>query len=223
MNEEGIEFIVPKGIFYNPNMRFCRSISSLAVGATGRKLELCDAFTASGIRGIRYAVENKNVKSVTFIDIDPNAIKAVKKNAKAAGLRFKAVKGNISRLVFDITADFVEVDPFGSPSPYLYDVMRIFNPLKEGYLSLTATDVAVLCGAKIKAALKNYHSKPLNNEFTHETGLRILIKKAVEVAAEFNFGVEPLFSVSDRHYLKSVLKLTRGADAADNSLKQLGY
>lgn len=224
IDEEGTNFEVCKGVFYNPNMRFCRSVFSLALGAIEKKLTVCDAFAATGIRGIRYARENNNVSGTIFVDVDPAAIKCIKKNIKLAKIKnAKVMHGNISRLVFDIVADFAEVDPFGTPSPYLYDVFRMFNPLKEAYLSVTATDTAVLCGGKIKAAMKNYHAKPLNNEFTHENGLRIMIKKIAEVAAEFNFGIAPLFSISNRHYLKSLIYLKRSADAADHSLKQLGF
>ncbi len=221
--EEGIEFTVPKGIFYNPNMRFSRSLSSLAVGAIEKPIEICDSFCASGIRGIRYAKENKNVKKITFVDIEKSAVKAVEKNAKKAKIKFKAEHGNISRLVFDTAADFLEIDPFGTPAPYLYDGFRVFNPKKIGYLSATATDTAVLCGGKTKACMKNYHSRPLNNEFTHENGLRILIKKIAETAAEFNMGIHPLVSISDRHYLKTIVEVKRGAADADKSLHLLGY
>jgi len=222
--EESVRFSVPSGVFYNPQMRFCRSFASLAVGALPeKKLAVCDAFCASGIRGIRYAKENRNAGSLMFIDINRRAIAAAKKNAKANKLKAEALHGSISRLVFDIRADFLEIDPFGSPAPYLYDSFRAFNPLKRAYLSVTATDVAVLCGGKTRACMKNYHSMPLNNEFTHETGLRILIKKIAETAAEFNMGIEPLVSLSRQHYLKTIVKVSRGAELAHASLMKLGY
>ena len=224
MQEESIAFSVPKSVFYNPQMTFCRSFASLAVGAIDQDLVVCDAFTASGIRGIRYAKENKNVKETIFLDIDSKAIRAAKANAKINKLKkAKFIRENISRAVFGFAADFLEIDPFGSPAPYLYDSFRVFNPLKHAYLSATATDVAVLCGGKTKACKKNYHSIPLNNEFTHENGLRILIKKIAETAAEFNMGIEPLVSISRQHFLKSIIKVTRGADLADDSLNKIGY
>ncbi|MFH0885465.1 MAG: tRNA (guanine(10)-N(2))-dimethyltransferase [Candidatus Micrarchaeota archaeon] len=226
MQEEQIAFSVSKDVFYNPNMRLCRSMSSLAVGAIGEKLELVDAFTASGIRGIRYAKENRNVKKLTLLDIDKRAIALAKKNAKASKLKAPKVQtalGNISRLAFELDADFLEIDPFGTPSPYLIDAFRYFNTKKTAYLSVTATDVAVLCGGKTAPCMKNYHSKPMNNEFTHETGLRIMIKKIAETAAEFNMGIKPLVSFSDKHYLKSVLEVRRSADLAFVSMSALGH
>ncbi len=223
MKEEGIGFKAPAGVFYNPWMRFCRSMSSLAVGAIHDKIRVCDAFCASGIRGIRYALENDNVRELSFLDMEETACKAASGNSKRADLNSRVYCGNISKLIFDIVTEFLEIDPFGSPAPYLYDSFRAFNPLKEAYLSVTATDVAVLCGGKRKACLKNYHSIPMNNEFTHENGLRILIRKIAETAAEFNMGIEPLVSFSHKHYLKTVAKLKRGAERADRSMNSMGY
>lgn len=223
MEEENIEFSVPKGIFYNPNMRFCRSISSLAVGAIGEPLEVVDAFCASGIRGIRYAKENPNVSKLSSLDIEKTAVKAAVKNAKSVKIKSTGIADNITTAAFETDADFLEIDPFGTPSPYLADAMRFFNSKKIAYLSATATDVAVLCGGKLAASLKNYQAKPLNCSFTHEIGLRILMRRVVDVAAEFNLGVEPLISFSDQHYLKTVMRMVRGAEPAFESQRKSGH
>ncbi len=226
MEEEGIRFTVSGNVFYNPAMRLCRSISSLAVGAIGEPVEVVDAFCASGIRGIRYARENTNVAKLTSLDIEKKAIALAKKNAKAnkiAKSRYDAVCANISRAAFDHDADLLEIDPFGTPAPYLVDAFRFFNTKRSAWLSVTATDVAVLCGGRTAACMKNYHSKPMNDEFTHETGMRIMLKKIAETAAEFNMGIRPLMSLSDRHYLKSFIAIQRGAERATDSMKAIGH
>ncbi len=224
LEEEGIRFATTKDVFYNPAMRFCRSMSSLAVGTIEQDLELVDAFSASGIRGIRYAKENKNVKKLTSLDIEPEAIKVAKKNAKANKIKkFAAIRANISKVAFENVADFLEIDPFGTPSPYLADSVRFFNPKKTAYLSVTATDVAVLCGGKTAACMKNYQAKPLNCTFTHEIGLRIMLRRIVDVAAEFNLGTQSLVSFSDQHYLKTIVKLVRSAELAYESQKKQGH
>lgn len=224
MKEESITFDSKK-TFYNPEMRFCRSFFSLAIGALEKKLKLLDAFCASGVRGIRYVKENKNVKEITFLDVSKNAIIRTKKNMRLNKL--KKTKTACERIenfckVFH-NFDLVEIDPFGTPVPYLNDAIRAQTNMKEWHLSVTATDVAVLCGPQANACLKNYHAKSLNNEFTHEVGTRILIKRVVETAAEYNFGVVPLISLSDRHYIKLLLKMVKSADSAEESVKQFGY
>lgn len=225
MEEEGIKFEA-KDIFYNSEMRFCRSISSLVVGAIGEKLNVLDGFCSSGIRGMRYAKENGNVNIVTYLDYSENAIKQVKRNAKKNKIKAKFVCGDFNKYLINNLENefnFIEIDPFGTPIPYLYSVFSNMQKKKEFYLSLTATDTAVLCGPEGNACLKNYHSKNLNNEFTHENGLRILIKRIVETAGEFNFGIKPIFSLSDRHYLKTIVKCEKSAVKADENWKSIGF
>ncbi|MDO8554360.1 MAG: hypothetical protein Q7S22_06125 [Candidatus Micrarchaeota archaeon] len=222
--EEKISFD-SKNTFYNSEMRFCRGFFSLAVGALEGKMKLLDAFCASGIRGIRYAKENKNVKEITFLDLSKNAIVRTKKNIKINKItRANVVCVKIEKFCTNfLDYDFVEIDPFGTPVPYLNDIMRSQNDMKEWYLSVSATDTAVLCGPQATACLKNYHSKSLNNEFTHEVGTRIFIKRVAEAASEHNFGIVPLISLSDRHYIKLFLKVVRGAEASDDTVNQFGY
>jgi len=225
MLEEDIGFHMgTTSVFYNPKMTFCRSFCSLAVGALDTKLNILDGFSASGIRGIRYAKENK-VSSVTFLDFKKSAITLLKKNKKKNKVKGKIVYEEFGRFLLNNKVDFdlIEIDPFGTPVPYLYDAIRAMNRKKSFYLSATATDTAVLCGPESKACMRNYHSKSLNNEFTHENGIRILLKTILDNATEFNFGIEPIFSLSNRHYLKVLVKLVRSAESADESIEKIGY
>ncbi|MBI5051438.1 tRNA (guanine(10)-N(2))-dimethyltransferase [Candidatus Micrarchaeota archaeon] len=224
MEEEEIKFEA-KEIFYNTQMRFCRSISSLCVGAIGEHLDVLDGFCASGIRGIRYARENKNVTKVTSLDYSKKATNQTSKNLKKNKTKGTVVCEDFNKFLINEENgfNFVEIDPFGTPVPYLYSTFYSMQDKKGFYLSLTATDTAVLCGHEGRACLKNYHSKSLNNEFTHENGLRILIKRVLETAGEFNFGIEPFFSLSDRHYLKVIIKCEKSAVKADECWRKIGF
>lgn len=224
--EEKIEFEISKEVFYNPNMQFCRSFCSVAVGAIEEPINLLDAFCASGIRGIRYAKENKNIKKSIFLDASTDAIKVLKKNLKKNKIKnTQVICDSVSKYMTNemTESNFIEIDPFGTPVPYLKDTMRFLTFKDRSYLSVTATDTAVLCGPEGRACLKNYHSKSLNNEFTHENGLRILLKRIIEAASEHNLGIMPLFSMSDRHYMKLLLKLEKDAKLSDENMKNLGY
>ena len=220
--EERIKF--EKGsAFYNPQMRLCRSFSSLAIGAIGEKLGICDGLSATGIRGIRYAKENPNAESVDFVDIDETAVKLCRKNKARNKVKGKCFKDDLNSHLMNRNYDFLELDPFGSPTPHLYFALRSFRRKKSGYLSITATDTAVLCGAHFSACLKNYHSRPLHNELCHEAGIRILWKYAANISSEFDFGTLPLFSLSHGHYFKIMLKIERGAKKAVESEKKTGF
>jgi tRNA (guanine26-N2/guanine27-N2)-dimethyltransferase len=247
LEEEGISFEGGSS-FYNPHMRLCRSFSSLLVGTLQENLSILDGFCASGIRGIRYAKENENVSALDFLDISPEAVGLSKKNAEKNGIGAKSrgTKSNSHEAEFNSflmdagkreggdsregqaggspqAYDFIELDPFGSPAPYAYHAMRAFRNAKGGFLSITATDTAVLCGAHPHACKRVYHSFPLHDEILHEAGVRILWKYVSNIANEFNFGIEPLATLSHRHFFKIFLRLEKGSKSALDSFSRTGY
>lgn len=222
MIEENITFETGSS-FYNPHMRLCRSISSLAVGAITEPLEICDGFSSTGIRGIRYAKENPNVSKISFVEFNESAAALCRKNISSNSVKGEVFEEDFNRHLMDNSYGLVELDPFGSPAPYSYFAMRSFRRMKEGYISATATDSAVLCGAHYAACLKQCHSRPLHNELCHEAGARILLKHFANLASEFDFGIVPLFTLSHRHFFKIFLKLERGAEKAVNNERQTGF
>ncbi|MEM3030312.1 MAG: methyltransferase domain-containing protein [Candidatus Micrarchaeia archaeon] len=209
-----------KRVFFNPEMELCRDVSSLAVGTLEGKLNLLDGLCATGVRGIRYALENENVWRVHFVDSSEEAIALARKNAEANKIkRASFTTADFNKFVFSRSFDFVELDPFGSPVPFLYHALRSFRAKKAGFLSVTATDTAVLCGAEFTACIKNYGARPLHNELCHEAGARILLGKIARTASEFNLGTTPLFTLSRQHFIKVLVRLEQGAEVAVDSAK----
>lgn len=94
---------------------------------------------------------------------------------------------------------------------------------RNGVIAVTATDTSALCGTYPAACLRKYGAKPLYNYLMNETGLRILIKKVQEVAAQYDIGLTPIFSHTTRHYMRAYLRAEYGADKTDNVLKQIGF
>jgi len=223
VKEGSARITLAKGVFFNPEMELCRSIFSLSVGAIGGKLGVADAMCASGARGIRYKLENKNVGKLALVDANRGAIACAKKNAAKNKVRCRTACGDASEFLRENAFDFVELDPFGSPQPFLHDTARCLAANRGGYLSATATDVAVLCGAHHAACLKNYAAAPLNNEFCHENACRILIASVVRTFAPFNLAAAPIFTLSHRHYVKVLFKVEEGAEKAVEAMKKIGF
>ena len=226
--KEGLAKIqMPAGVFFNPHMQLCRDIFSLSIGALPeKKLSLCDCFAASGARGIRYKLENKNISKLSLVDWSLPAADACKKNIALNKLKnSRAYKSRMETFLAKRPSDFLEIDPFGTPAPYLHPAFASFSNAysKSAYLSATATDTAVLCGAHSDACYKIYQCSPLNCEFCHENAIRILISKIARTAADFEYGISPLFSFSHRHYVKVLLRVQKGAAFAVSSIKTLGY
>ncbi|MEM2137679.1 MAG: tRNA (guanine(10)-N(2))-dimethyltransferase [Candidatus Anstonellaceae archaeon] len=225
VSEGRVRVPVPEGVFYNPEMELCRDISSLCVGSLGGKLSVLDGMCASGIRGLRYKKENRNVGKLVLSDMSRKAVSAARKSAKANKVKCKVLNADARELLRKSrgTFDFVELDPFGSPVPFLYDAASAFEESEGGYISATATDMAVLCGASHAACLKNYGAAPLNCEFCHENAVRILAGKVAFTCSPFNLAAVPIYSISHRHYVKVIFRLENGADGAVEAVKKTGY
>jgi tRNA (guanine26-N2/guanine27-N2)-dimethyltransferase len=209
--------------FLNPKAQASRDISVAYVSQLAQKgASLLDATAATGIRGIRYSLESK-IKKPTLTEINPTAYRALKSNLLLN--KVKATALNMSIQEFANTADerfdFIDLDPFGGISPYIYDLMKISGDGTR--LMVTATDTAVLCGADSKACMKLYDSKPVHNELCHEGGMRVMIGYIARVAAQFDMRIDVELSISYLHYLRSFIRFTAGAKAAYSSLEKMGY
>ena len=229
MYQEGpTRITVKENVFFNPRMEICRDFSSLFVGSIDEELQICDGMCGTGVRGIRYLLENKNVKNVIFVDNNKVACENVEENLKLNELNtdtnVKVINDDINHFLY-LTREkfnFIEIDPFGSPVPFVRSALFRLRE-KGGYLSVTATDAPVLCGVQKIACENNYLSKPIHNYFCHETGIRILIGYISKVAAPLHLGIIPLFSLSKNHFFKVFMKVEKGSKKANESVNNLGF
>ena len=117
--------------------------------------------------------------------------------------------------------DIIDLDPFGTPVPYLDSAFRALK--NKGLIAATATDMAPFCGVHAKACLRKYGGKPIRTEYCHEVAVRLLAGIMAKTAAQHDIGVQVLFSHSTDHYIRVYAQIGYGAKKADDSLKNVGY
>ena len=211
------------GTFYNPKMKGLRDLSVLFLKQEGlRGKSVLDSTSASGIRAIRYALEC-GAKQPTLLDINKAAYQNMKLNLKKNRVKATALNESIQEFCNsgDRNFDIIDLDPFGSAAPYVYDLMKVSKD--NSLLMITATDTAVLCGANPGACIKYYASQPLHNELCHEVGIRILANYVAKIASQFNYGIRIRLAVSNLHYMRLFLSLEHGAAQAVRSVKETGF
>ncbi|MEM3215753.1 MAG: tRNA (guanine(10)-N(2))-dimethyltransferase [Candidatus Micrarchaeaceae archaeon] len=225
--KEGLASIYTNGAFYNSKMRRLRDFSVLALKVfVSDSARILDSTAATGIRGIRYLLEAAPHGESVLLEINPKAYETLKSNIALNGLSKQATAFNTSVQSFannntaKIRFDVIDLDPFGTPAPYIYDLMKLAN--NKALFMITATDTATLCGAEGDACLRIYAAKPIKNEFCHEASIRILLAYVAKIAAQFNFGIEPLLSIAELHYIRLFIKLNKGAKNAVISVKSIG-
>jgi tRNA (guanine26-N2/guanine27-N2)-dimethyltransferase len=219
-------------VFYNPVMELNRDLAVLAIQAyqkmVKRELFICEPLAGCGVRGIRFAKEVKGVKKILINDINEKAYQLAKYNVKINGLeKLVTVKNEDANLLLARHGaprkrfDVIDIDPFGSPVPFLDSAIRALRD--GGLLALTATDMAPLCGVHPKACIRKYGGKPLRTEYCHELAVRLLIGCLATTSAKHEMGIKVLFSHSTDHYIRVYAVLLHGAKNADKSLQNMGY
>ena len=208
-------------IFFNSQMAFNRDISVMLLRSLDTDITVADAMTATGARATRIAKEVPKTE-VTANDIDSGSMEYVKRNIELNGLtNCTPSNENLHILFAENRYGYVDIDPFGSPVPYLQSAIR--GCAKKGILAITATDAAPLAGAQTIKCRRRYQSEPIRGYMCHEGGLRILMCTIARELAKFDRGMIPILSFSADHYYRTYIRVTEGAKAADETLSKLGY
>lgn len=226
------ENVPPKNpAFFNPNAKWNRDISILAykTQATSKNNRtFADSICGVGARGLRTAVEVPKIDTIYLNDVNPIAIDLAKESAKLNQVQDKCIFDTNDVCKFlnfqerDIRKfDIVDLDPFGSPSPYIDCVLRSVS--NRGLISITATDTAVLCGVYPNVCYRKYYGFPIRTEYSNEIGIRILVSFIALNASRFDLSIVPYFCHSNLHYLRVYLKVIFGNLLANTVSSKIGF
>ena len=209
-------------VFFNPAMALNRDLSSLLVATRAREgWHALDGLAASGARGIRYALEAGVPLHVEWNDWNPVAVRRIEENARLNGLEPHVTRRSLAALLHEKVWHVVDLDPYGSPAPFLDGAARAVRD--GGILGVTATDTMALAGVYPKAARRRYLATPMHGELGHEVALRVLAGAVVRHAAKHDMGYRPLLAHATDHYYRVALVARRGASRADDALRSVGH
>ena len=212
-------------VFYNPLMASNRNISILLLNSLpNTKMNLADPLAGSGIRSLRFLKELKKGKINTIFvnDVKDNFSKVFTTNCKENKIPTKMI--NLSNedaslfLLHHTGFDYIDIDPFGSPNPFLAAAVARIS--RKGILAITATDTAALTGTYPKVTPRKYWAASLKNYLMHEIGLRILIRKVQLQGMQFDKVLVPILSYHQDHYFRVYFQSGKGKDDCDAILQQ---
>jgi tRNA (guanine26-N2/guanine27-N2)-dimethyltransferase len=226
--EEKISKELP--VFYNPSMKLNRDLSVLLLRAIDKEdMQVCDLLAGTGIRSVRFLAElpKGKLSAITINDKNELSAKLIKKNLETNKALFKCkpvisiTSEEASSLLINSTGfDYIDVDPFGSPNPFLDAACR--RIAREGIIAVTATDTSSLAGTFPITCARKYWAKPLLDSNKHETGLRILIRKCQLIAAQYERALVPIFSYAHEHYMRVFFRSEKGKLKCDALLRKHG-
>ncbi len=226
-------------VFHNSAMAASRTRSVVLMahefndgwlGAADKPIRTLDALTATGARSLRWLHELPEEAAarlhLTQVDRDERAI-----GWAAANLSHNPPKNpnsGVEQLIGDVRQislgqgwQWVDIDPFGSPVPFLDTVLQ--STARRAVIEVTATDTAALTGSSASALRRRYGARARLDSIAHDTGLRILLARIAENAARHDRAIEPLLSIWDGHHLRVSLRVTRSVEEANRVEQSLGW
>ena len=219
-------------IFYNPLMVMNRDIAILILLLVAEKrgnVHAADVLAGTGVRAIRFCIEVNGINSCIANDISREAYELIKHNANLNGVSdlVKVYNEDANILLYTllkkgIRLTYIDIDPFGSPVPFIRSALS--NIADGGTLGITATDTAPLSGSRWWAGARRYDVYLVKNDIGDEVGLRVLLGYIARRAAEDDKYVKPLLSYSHKHYYRIYVEVLEGAREADKMLNNcLGF
>jgi tRNA (guanine26-N2/guanine27-N2)-dimethyltransferase len=223
--------------FFNPVANLNRDLSIYVYNTfldeyynkKNSQITFADALGGIGSRGLRVAVEVPKVSHIYINDINQLAIAAAKKSAILNNVDEKCFFSINEVCKFLISRPternkrftIIDLDPFGSPSPFIDCVLRSIED--EGLISITATDTAVLSGIYQAVCLRKYFGLSINNTYSNEVATRLLISSIALIAARLGISLSPIFVHSNRHYFRVFLQISLSNSKANKVFDNLGY
>jgi len=203
-----------EGVFYNREMVINRDSTILLLHNLKVKSAL-DGLAATGVRGIRMIKECGVITTIN--DIDPKAVEIIKKNVEMNNVNANITQRNVNALMAEEKFDYMDIDPFGSPVPF------IDMALKSGkIIGISATDTATLGGRNRKIERRYLANVSSPTPYVHEIGIRVLLGYIGRMAAKFDLGIRPIFSMWHGHFYRVYIKIEKGVSKSKATLKNIG-
>lgn len=222
-------------VFYNKKQAFNREMSILVLKSWEELIlpveTLFEPFCATGIRILRYLIQGPHIGTIICNDLNSDAVELTKYNINEYNEKITSnivfynedIRKLCARLYKENTwFRVIDIDPFGSPQPFIHDAIRLLS--NPGLLFVTATDMPVWVGKYPFKAYKRYgltHFSFKNKSYCHEIALRAFISYIQREFMKQDQMVIPAVSTSIDHYLRVAFYKKRGS--TQNIIQQTGF
>lgn len=224
-------------VFYNPAMSRSRTRSVLLMQyAIENKLlgngpiYAVDGLAATGLRARRWLNELPKESAerihATIIDMNQYALDLALKTHDEfppdhSKGELSAINGDLRSAILNQGWHWVDIDPYGSPTPFLDTAIQ--SMARKGIIEVSATDTAALTGSSKNPLLRRYGARVRNDGLAHDSALRVLLATVGRVASKHERRIEPLISIWDSHHLRVSMRVIRSIEGANKIEDSLGW
>ena len=199
--------------FYNSVQEFNRDLTCTIIAAyqklANKKLTIFEAFSQSGLRSIRYALECSEIEKIIANNSDQTAFDIISRNIQINGVSniVEPSKGNPRSIMAESNKafDVLDLDPTSSSSQNIESAIK--SAKNGALLCITSTDGRTLCGMQPNVGFAAFNCLPINSPFAHEFGIRMLLTLLISTAARHRRSIEPLLSLSLNYYFRIFVRI----------------
>ena len=189
-----------------------------------------DGLTASGLRARRWLNELpctiSSRISATIVDLEKEALEwAISSHKKfppsdGAG-DLQALQGDLRTEVLSSGRHWIDIDPYGSPTPFIDSAMQ--SMARSGVMEVSATDTAALTGSSKTALMRRYGARVRTDCLAHDSGMRVMLSNISRIAARHDRTIEPLLSIWDSHHLRVSFRVMKSVSSANILEEKIGW
>lgn len=216
--------------FYRPSTQVVRDLGVLAAAiykSQKGSLRVIDAMSGCGVRSLRYRLESQ-ADWIWVNEANPELNLILQQNLQDAIATGTVTLTHLdaNQVFFDCYNrrdyyDLIDVDSFGSPTPYLDTSLWALK--LGGLLYLTSTDGRKLTGHASDSSLGTYGAYPRSHPAAQEQGLRIILGKLNQQAIGKGLGIAPIFSLFTGQTYRLMVRLVKNQPLTLKNYGFLGY
>lgn len=219
------QFAIAKGMatqaataFYRTTSKIGRDLAVLAAAIYRQqhgRLRVIDAMTGCGVRSLRYHLE-AGADWVWANEGNPELKTLLSDNLRQGMTTdtYRITHQDANQLFFSCAQqqdyyDLIDIDSFGSPTPFVNTALWAIK--LGGLLYLTSTDGRTTSGHALEKSVQVYGACARSHPAVHEQGLRLLIGCAAQQAAARGFHIEPVFSIFNGFIHRVMVRVVTGS------------
>ncbi|EME27013.1 tRNA (guanine-N2-)-methyltransferase [Galdieria sulphuraria] len=190
-----------------------------------------EAFSATGLRAIRYATEVPHLFPIIANDMDQASYETIQQSL----LLNENVQGKVFANLGEATDvmykhrfgasqwDIIDLDPYGTAAPFVDSAMQSIK--NRGLLCVTSTDMRSLAGVQGGICFARYGSVPCTwpKAYRNEVGLRILLSFLQKTASRYGKYVEPLLAIFVDFYVRVFVRVYESGLQSQRSIQHQAY
>lgn len=163
---------------------------------------------------------NQNLPEYTEnIDMNFDRYGSMAQREAVNGIFFQKMDAKLA--MADASYQWIDIDPFGSPVPFIDSAIQ--SLARTGVLEVTATDTAALTGSSVSSQKRRYDSQGIVDDYAHDDAVRVLLGLIAKIAAMHDRVIKPIMSLFDGHHVRVSVLVKTSKEGASDFQENIGY